>query len=161
MKLSLPLVAAVAVLLAAGAAAQQPGKPARAAYNKGEIVWGEGPPVLPRGARAAILAGDPGAAGPFTLRVQFPAGYQLPPHTHSSDEHMTVLEGYVLSGAGPVDNDPTLRRLSAGAFSFMPAGTTHYVHAPDGATIQVHAVGPFTVEYADKKDDPRTAPAAK
>src|SRR5438132_6625604 len=40
-----------------------------------EIKWGDPPAVLPKGARFAVLSGDPGAAGPYTIRLKIPAGY--------------------------------------------------------------------------------------
>ena len=48
----------------------------------------------------ARLTGDPSRPGPFTARVKFPPGFALPPHRHSTDEHVTVLIGTVMAGRG-------------------------------------------------------------
>ena len=34
----------------------------------------------------------------------------------------------------------------------------HFAYTKDGATIQVHGNGPFTVSYVNPADDPRNAP---
>src|SRR4051812_28360866 len=55
--------------------------------------WGAAPPSLPPGAQAAVLVGDPGKPGVFTLRLKFPPGYRIPRHWHPTDEAVTVIEG--------------------------------------------------------------------
>ena len=48
-----------------------------------QIIWGPAPPIFPPGAQFAVLQGDPSKAGEiFTIRLRFPNGYVLPPHTH-------------------------------------------------------------------------------
>ncbi len=49
-----------------------------------EIKWGPGPASLPKGAEAVVLYGDPTKEGLFALRLKFPKGYRIPPHTHRS-----------------------------------------------------------------------------
>ena len=129
--------------------------------TEADVVWGPGPPSLPKGAMMARLSGDPSRPGPFTARVKFPPGFVLPPHRHGTDEHVTVMSGTVLAGHGERLDRSATRALTAGAFSLMPQGTAHYSLAPEGAVIQVHGTGPFTVTYVDPDDDPRNAPAAK
>jgi len=48
----------------------------------GDLKWMDAPPALPAGAKMAVLAGDPNKKGLFTVRLQTPAGYKVPPHTH-------------------------------------------------------------------------------
>jgi quercetin dioxygenase-like cupin family protein len=157
------LAAAVLAVGAAATAAAQ--APAPAAPARGDAVWeanftwGDGPPALPRGVQMAKLAGDPALPGPFVARLKFPPGFVLPPHVHTTDENVTVLAGTVMSGRGETFDKSKTRTLTAGAFGVTPAGTAHFSHAPDGATLQIHGVGPFTVRYLDPKDDPRGAPA--
>ena len=57
------------------------------------VTWGPAPPSLPPGAQAAVLLGNPGKEGPFVIRLKFPAGYVVPPHSHSKDELLTVIAG--------------------------------------------------------------------
>src|SRR5512140_198291 len=57
------------------------------------IKWGPAPPGLPLGMQAAVISGDPSNAGPYVLRAKMPAGYIIMPHTHPTDENVTVLSG--------------------------------------------------------------------
>src|SRR3954467_183123 len=66
-----------------------------------QVKWGPAPPSLPPGAQAAVLAGDPRQAGaPYTVRLQLPDGYKVPPHWHPVDENVTVLKGSLRMGRG-------------------------------------------------------------
>src|ERR687897_487684 len=89
---------ASAVLLAGvvSLADAQDAKPSPAGhvlFTPAQVKWSDPPPALPKGARIAVLTGDPGAPGPFTVRVKFPAGYKIAAHWHPTDEHVTVLAG--------------------------------------------------------------------
>lgn len=48
----------------------------------------------------AVLQGDPGSNALFTVRLRLPNGYKLPPHTHPTDEHVTVISSTFLVGMG-------------------------------------------------------------
>ena len=39
----------------------------------GEVKWGDAPPSLPKGARLAVIAGDPSQAQPLVVRPTVPA----------------------------------------------------------------------------------------
>jgi len=43
-----------------------------------DVQWGPAPAVLPPGAEAAVLFGDPTKEGLFALRIKVPAGYAIP-----------------------------------------------------------------------------------
>lgn len=59
------------------------------------------PPVLPKGAEAAVLDGNSFASsGSYTLRLKMLAGYKIPPHWHPTDENVTVLSGTLGAGMG-------------------------------------------------------------
>src|SRR6267142_1987897 len=45
-------------------------------------------PGIPPGAKIAVLHGNPGGAGGFVLRLQFPDGYQVPAHWHPTPENV-------------------------------------------------------------------------
>ena len=68
--------------------------------NAADLKWGDAPPGLPPGAKLAVLAGDPNKKGLFTVRLQTPAGYKVPPHTHPTAEHITVISGTFNIGTG-------------------------------------------------------------
>ena len=146
-----------AAAAAASVVIAQDAKPAggHVMVTAAEMPWGEGPPSLPKGIRMALLAGDPAKAGPFTFRAKLPAGYRIAPHWHPVPEHVTVLEGTYAMGRGTAFDASALHELGAGSFSVMPAEERHFAYTKDGATIQVHGTGPFTVTYVDPADDPR------
>src|SRR5512143_2906498 len=97
-----PLVFAIGAGFALTSAAVHTGTEQPPSIVSGDAVkWGAAPPLLPSGAQASVLQGNPGQPGPYVLRLRLPAGYVVPPHTHSQDELVTVLSGKfsVLGGA--------------------------------------------------------------
>ena len=70
-----------------------PTAPSASKADKQDIQWGPAPSVLPPGAQIAVLEGDPSATGTFTLRLKFPNGYRIAPHTHPTIENLTILAG--------------------------------------------------------------------
>src|SRR5213596_1303328 len=65
-----------------------------------KVQWGPAPPALPAGAQIAVLEGNPSEKGPVTLRLRFPANYNIPAHWHSMTERVTVLSGTFHVGMG-------------------------------------------------------------
>jgi mannose-6-phosphate isomerase-like protein (cupin superfamily) len=120
-----------------------------------QLKWGPAPPGLPKGARVAILQGDPGKAGLFTLRAQLPNGYKVPPHWHSTDEMVTIISGHIYMAMGDKLDVKHAKLMGPGGFMEMPAKSHHWVKAKGPVTIQVHAMGPFDINYINPKDDPR------
>jgi len=124
-----------------------------------DLKWVEAPPSLPRGARMAVLYGDPNAAGPFAMRILIPAGYAVQPHWHPADENVTVISGEFIMAVGERWVESKGHALPAGAVSIMPAGMRHYAWSTLGAVIQVNAIGPWGITYVNPEDDPRGPPA--
>ena len=120
----------------------------------GKVTWSPGPPNLPPGAKIAVLSGDPAVTGPFTVRVQFPAGTRVAPHWHPSDEHTTVLSGTLAVGMGNAWDDKAMTDLVAGSYIVTAATMTHYALAKTPTTIQVSGMGPFVTNYVNPADDP-------
>lgn len=141
---------------AAGAVAPPEPTPGPAAhFHTREIVWRDGPPSLPAGAKFAVLEGDPAKAGPFTFRLKFPAGYRIPPHFHPVIEHITVVSGAFSVGQDERWDDSKLVRLDAGDFMHMPPGTRHFAVATGETVVQLHSTGPWGITYVNPADDPR------
>jgi len=113
----------------------------------------------PRGARMVplgemtgnveLLFGHPDSAGLFVMRIAELAGSVIPPHSHPSDEHITVLQGTFYFAVGERYDSTALRELKAGSYAFVPAGATMFGHTPEGAVVQVHAIGPFSIQWRD------------
>jgi quercetin dioxygenase-like cupin family protein len=125
--------------------------------NSGEIKWGDAPPVFPKGAKIAVLAGDPGKEGAFVARLKMPANYRIPPHWHSRDEDLTVVSGTFLLGEGDATDIKHAHAIKAGGFHHLPANTHHYAFARGETVVQVNGMGPFDITYVKPEDDPSKA----
>jgi len=118
------------------------------------LKWGDGPPSLPKGAKLAVISGDPSKESPFVIRAQVPAGYKVAAHWHPGDENLTVLSGTIALGMGDTWDDSKLQTTGAGGYVGLPAQMHHYFLAKSAATFQVHGNGPFVVNYINPADDP-------
>jgi quercetin dioxygenase-like cupin family protein len=143
------------VLFGAARAAAQNDPVKMSLYPPGEIVWKDGPASLPKGAKMAVLEGDPTQAGVFTMRIKFPAGFTVAPHYHSQTEHATVISGALHLGMGPTFDRGAMRVLQTGSFGFWVAGTPHFAWFEHETVLQLHGQGPWTVTYVNPADDPR------
>ncbi|HXZ13775.1 MAG TPA: DUF4437 domain-containing protein [Candidatus Sulfotelmatobacter sp.] len=115
-------VAALLVLIASAASLRSPGRtPQMAAASNGLIVanlnsakWepeggGSG------GAESATLREDP-ITGGVEVYARYPAGTVFPPHWHSANERMVLLEGRISIRDGAAE-----KFLDPGGYAFMPA----------------------------------------
>ena len=119
------------------------------------VAWGPPPPALPSNVKLAVLAGDPGAEGPFTLRLWAPDGFKVPPHWHPTTEHLTVISGTFHLGTGEAFDQAATKPLHTGDFAMMPAEMRHFGWMEGDTVIQVHGTGPFALNYVNPADDPR------
>ena len=117
--------------------------------------YGPAPDSLPPGAQLAVLHGNPAEEGMFIIRLRFPAGYAVPPHSHPSSEYVTVISGDASLGMGDRLDRSAAKALGPGGFVIAPAGMNHYAFTDKGATVQITAEGPFAVTYVNPADDPR------
>jgi hypothetical protein len=119
------------------------------------VTWGPAPAVLPAGAQAAVLEGDPSKPGPFTLRLLLPADYRIPPHYHPAIEHVTVLKGTFFVGMDQTFDPSKVSELPTGTFAALQPGVRHFALTKGEAIIQLHGVGPWGLIYVNPADDPR------
>jgi mannose-6-phosphate isomerase-like protein (cupin superfamily) len=124
--------------------------------NDGGLTWGPAPPGLPAGARVAVVSGDPGKAGPFTVRIDMPADYTVRPHHHPTSETLRVLEGTVHFGHGAKWNDKAMKTMAPDTPVTLGAKEPHYLHAASRAVVELQSTGPFAITYVSSKDDPRS-----
>jgi len=143
------VLAAVAAVLASPAAQAQ--------INSTDLKWGPAPPGLPAGAQLAVLSGDPGKEGMFTIRIKFPAGFTVQPHHHPADELVTVIEGDFALGMGDTFDRERMTLLKPGGYAVAAKTMNHYVTSTGGGVVQITSHGPFAIVYANPKDDPRNA----
>ena len=146
------IVTGQAVLADAETAKDQPG-----IHLASSLQWKDGPPSLPPGAKIALLEGDPTTDGFFTMRLLLPDGYKIPPHTHPKVEHVTVISGTFNLGMGDNFDARSGHEMPAGTFGFWPAGMKHFAWTKGETTIQLHGIGPWTINYVKPEDDPRNA----
>ena len=125
------------------------------AFTPADLKWSDGPPGLPAGAKMAVLNGDPGKKGPFTVRLQMPAGYKIPPHTHPTAERVTVISGTAKVGMGETFDEAAGKELPAGGYVVLPAGMAHFAWSTAEAVVQIDSMGPFQIKYVNAADDPR------
>ena len=122
------------------------------------ITWGPAPAVFPAGAKLAVLQGDPGKAGEYTVRLDMPDGYKIPPHFHPTAEHVTVIQGNLLIGIGDKLDPAQAKSLPAGGFISAEPNMHHFAIAKGHTVVQVHGGGPFVLTYVNPKDDPSQKP---
>jgi quercetin dioxygenase-like cupin family protein len=131
----------LAALLAGGALAQMSG-PAPVALTADEMKWSpQGALALP-GLEQVNLVGEPSKPGPYTIRLKFPAGYKLAPHTHPDPREVTILSGTWYTGYGDKYDPALLKALPAGSFYTEPANLSHFVEVREPVVIQVSGTGP-------------------
>jgi hypothetical protein len=123
--------------------------------NTSDLKWSDAPPALPKGAKLAVLSGDPGKEGPFVMRLKVPAGYKIAPHWHSQTENLTVISGTLYLGMGDNMDTAQSHALKAGGFHYLPAKQHHYAFSKATAVVQVHGQGPFDIVYVNPQDDPQ------
>ena len=133
--------------------------PSHVVVDPGDLEWMPGPASLPPGAQVAVLEGDPSKEGPFTIRLRLPAGYKVQPHRHHAIEHLTILSGRAGIGLGEMWDGQQIRYTGPGGFHVMQAGVAHFAMIEEDSILQVHAMGPWVLEYVSPADDPRNQPA--
>jgi quercetin dioxygenase-like cupin family protein len=160
--LTATLIAVLALAAFRATGAEEPTNPAAATVTSHIMVspealtWGPCSPALPAGSQCATVEGDPAAPNVlFTFRAKLPGGYQIAPHFHPADEHITVISGAFHMGMGKTVDRAAGHAMKAGSFMVMPKGTAHYAWTEDETIVQVHAIGPWGITYVNPADDPR------
>ena len=111
-------------------------------------------PLRP-GAEIAVVSGNPDAAGePFVMRMRYSGTVRVPPHWHPTDEHITVLSGTFMLGMGDRVDESSAKALAAGAYAFAPAKMPHFAWSKGDTVVQVHGIGPFSINYVNPADNP-------
>ena len=123
--------------------------------NTGDVKWGDVPPALPKGAKIAVLYGDPFKSGPFVIRLMAPAGYKIAPHWHSQTENLTIVSGTLFLGDGDKMDTGHSHALKTGGYHYLPAKAHHYAFTKVATVVQIHGDGPFDINWVNEKDDPQ------
>jgi hypothetical protein len=157
------LVSTAALAIGGSVAWSQAGAPTAEmkVMQSGEIKWMDAPPSLPKGAKLAVLYGDPAKPGLFVLRAKMPANYKIAAHWHPTDENISVIAGSVFIGHGDKLDMAQGKSVGTNGFFSMPAKMHHFFYTKKEATIEVVAMGPFETNYLNPDDDPRKMAATK
>jgi quercetin dioxygenase-like cupin family protein len=123
-------------------------------YTPDAIKWGDPPPFVPKGAKLAVLYGDPHKEGLFVIRVKLPANYRIAPHSHPTDEVVTVLSGTFLVGMGDKLAPASAKPFPAGSLIVAPAKANHFVLTKQPTVIEISSMGPLAINYVNPADDP-------
>ena len=154
-------IAGIALALAFSAHADEPMKHSNAVFmNMADLKWSEAPPDLPKGMQVAILYGDPFKAGPYAMRLKMPDGYKIPPHWHSRDEQLTVMQGTLALYLGDTMKSEA-HMLEAGGFHYLPAKMHHAAETKGEAIVQIQGTGPFDIHYLNPADNPNPKSASR
>jgi len=131
------------------------------AVQPSALKWGPLPPGLPPGAQLAVLSGNPASDGAYVLRAKLPAGYKIAPHTHPTDENVTVLSGTFHIATGDKFDLRKGELVRTGGFFSAQKGMQHYGWTTTPTIIQIHGIGPFAINYVNPADDPRNKTSEK
>lgn len=82
----------IASLLLVTSLTQAAARPAVRTMNDIDLKWGPCPEIFPMGCEISVLQGAPDKPG-ADVYLRVPANYIIPPHTHTSAEHMTLVSG--------------------------------------------------------------------
>jgi quercetin dioxygenase-like cupin family protein len=124
--------------------------------NPATAKWGPAPPMLPPGAQIAVLSGDPGKPAPYSVRLKFPANYDIPAHSHPTDENVVVVSGDLFLGMGDKLDRTSAMKVVPGGYAIAPANANHFAFTKGETTIVLYGIGPVEFKYVNPSDDPRT-----
>ena len=118
-----------------------------------DIKWQDAPSVG-KGAKTAIIDGDPKSSGPFVMRLKAPPKTTIGVHTHPAVENVTVLSGTLYFAAGDKFDPKAAKAFGPGSYFSIAQGKPMFAFTKDKETVvQIHGNGPWGITYLDKKDD--------
>ena len=120
-----------------------------------EMKWSPQGALALTGLEQVNLVGDPAKPGPYTIRLRFPAGYKVAPHTHPDSREITILSGTVYTGYGDKFDAEKLKALPAGSFYTEPANVSHFLEMREAVMVQVSGMGPSGRKFVNPADNPK------
>jgi quercetin dioxygenase-like cupin family protein len=143
------LAAFASAIVVASVAVAQNGAPEVVALTPDEMKWQSQGVLAAPGLEQANLVGDRAKPGPYTIRIRFPKGYRIPPHTHPDAREVTILSGIYSTGYGERFDPANLKVLPAGSFYTEPANMPHYIEIKQDVVLQVSGTGPSGRKYVN------------
>jgi len=107
------------------------------------------------GVHTRILAGNPAAAGFYSILLFVPPHTTIPAHSHRDDRMATVVSGTWHFGYGTTFDEKALKTLPAGSVYSEPGGRDHFAQTGDEAVVvHISGLGPTDTRYFNPADDP-------
>jgi uncharacterized protein DUF4437 len=154
-KYGLALVLVVAGETLGAIAVAQTGATGVVALTPIEMKWTTQGGLAAPGMEQFNLVGDPAKPGPYTLRLKFPKGFKIAPHTHPDSREVTILSGTFATGYGETFDAANLKTLPAGSFYTEPANVPHFIEIKEDVILQVSGLGPSTRRFVNPPDGPK------
>jgi quercetin dioxygenase-like cupin family protein len=142
---------AIAAVLTGTVMAQTAASPV-VALTPAEMKWQSQGGLATPGMEQLNLVGDPSKPGPYTLRLKFPKGFKIAPHTHPDSREVTIISGTFATGYGEKFDAEKLKILPAGSFYTEPANVPHYIEIKDEVVLQVSGTGPSGRHFVDRPE---------
>jgi hypothetical protein len=114
-----------------------------------EMNWTSQGGLAAPGMEQLNLVGDPARPGPYTLRLKFPKGFKVAPHTHPDSREVTIISGIFATGYGDKFDPEKLKILPAGSFYTEPANVSHFIEIEEDVVLQVSGMGPSARKFVD------------
>jgi len=112
------------------------------AVTPSEMSWMSQGPLAAPGMEQVNLVGNPLRPGAYTLRLKFPKGFKIAPHTHPDAREVTIISGVYATGYGETFDSAKLKILPAGSFYTEPANVPHFIEIEEDTVLQVSGTGP-------------------
>ena len=139
---SAKLVLIMAGVLSSALATAQTPSPGVVALTPVEMKWEGQGGLAAAGMEQLNLVGNPNQPGPYTVRLKFPKGLKIAPHSHPDSREVTILSGLYATGYGEKFEPTNLKILPAGSFYTEPANLPHYIEIKEDAVLQISGTGP-------------------
>jgi quercetin dioxygenase-like cupin family protein len=148
----LRLAAFAATMMANSAAMTQNVASGVVALTPDEMKWQSQGGLTAPGLEQLNLVGDPAKPGAYTVRLRFPKGFRVAPHTHPDSREVTIISGVFATGYGETFDASKLKVLPAGSFYTEPANVPHYIEIEEDVVLQVSGTGPSGRKYIGPRD---------
>jgi quercetin dioxygenase-like cupin family protein len=122
------------------------------ALTPDEMKWTSQGRLTVPGLEQVNLVGDPSKPGPYTVRLRFPKGFRIAPHTHPDSREVTIISGVFATGYGETFEASKLKVLPAGSFYTEPANMPHYIEIKEEVVLQVSGTGPSGRQNVNPQD---------
>jgi quercetin dioxygenase-like cupin family protein len=114
------------------------------------------------GVHTKILAGNPAAAGFYSILLFVPPQTTIQAHSHRDDRMATVVSGTWQFGYGTHFDEKALKTLPVGSVYAEPGGVNHFARTGEVAVVvHISGFGPTDTRYFNPADDPENQKKSK